>query len=288
MRGIWMSKRVYSQTMRTNLFSGLLALALLQPMGAQTPKPPSPLRLYVIDCGRLKVDDPSRFDFKKQELAMLDLSVGCYLIVHPKGTMMWDTGAVPDSMFPTKFYGTAKEPLAKQLAQIGYAPSTIQYLALSHYHWDHVANASQFAKSTWLASKPEYDTLFSVGLPQRTDAAMFTPLRDTKTVFLPDTDYDVFGDGSVIIKPTPGHTPGHRVLFLKLAKTGPVVLSGDLYHYPEELKVDRVMVNDFNPDQTHASRAALQAFLKQSGAQLWIQHDLAGFSKLKKLPEYYE
>ena len=78
------------------------------------------------------------------------------------------------------------------------------------------------------------------------------------------------------------------MLFLKLAKTGPVVLSGDLYHYPEELKVDRVMVNDFNPDQTRASRKALQEFLKQSRAQLWIQHDLAGFSKLKKLPEYYE
>jgi glyoxylase-like metal-dependent hydrolase (beta-lactamase superfamily II) len=274
--------------MRTNLFYGLLALALLTSADAQPPKPPSSLRLYVIDCGRLKVDDPSRFDFKKQELATLDLSIGCFLIVHPKGTLMWDTGAVPDSMFPTKFYGTAKEPLAKQLAQIGYPPSTIQYLALSHYHWDHVANASQFAKSTWLASKPEYDTLFSVGLPQRTDAAMFTPLRNTKTIFLPDSDYDVFGDGSVVIKPTPGHTPGHRVLFLKLAKTGPVVLSGDLYHYPEELKVDRVMVNDFNPDQTRASRAALQAFLKQSGAQLWIQHDLAAFSKLKKLPEYYE
>jgi glyoxylase-like metal-dependent hydrolase (beta-lactamase superfamily II) len=179
-------------------------------------------------------------------------------------------------------------PLAKQLSQIGYAPSSIQYLALSHYHWDHVANASLFSKSTWLASRVEHDTLFSIGLPQRTDAGMFAPLRDTKTVFLPDADYDVFGDGSVVIKPTPGHTPGHRVLFLNLAKTGPVVLSGDLYHYPEELKVNRVMVNDFNPDQTKASRVALQAFLKQKGAQLWIQHDLAGFGKLKKAPEFYE
>jgi glyoxylase-like metal-dependent hydrolase (beta-lactamase superfamily II) len=280
--------------MHMNLTFGLLGLMLLQPAGAQSPKPPSSLRLYVIDCGRLKVDDPSRFDFKKEELAMLDLSAGCYLIVHPRGTLIWDTGVVPDSMFPAaggdgiKFYGTAKVPLAKQLAQVGYAPSAIQYLALSHYHWDHVANASQFAKSTWLVSKPEYETMFSIGLPQRTEAALFSPLRNTKTVFLPDSDYDVFGDGSVVIKPTPGHTPGHRVLFLKLAKTGPLVLSGDLYHYPEELKVDRVMVNDFNPDQTHASRAALQVFLKKSGAQLWIQHDLAGFSKLKKLPEYYE
>lgn len=280
--------------MRLNLTLGTLALTLLQPAGAQPPKPPSSLRLYVIDCGRLKVDDPSRFDFKKEELATLDLSVGCFLIAHPKGTLMWDTGAVPEYMFPSKggdgnkFYATAKAPLSKQLAEIGYTPANIKYLALSHYHWDHVANASLFERSIWLVSKPEYYTMFSTGLPQRTDAGLFKALTDTKKIFLPDSDYDVFGDGSVVIKPTPGHTPGHRVLFLKLAKTGPVVLSGDLYHYPEELKVNRVMVNDFNPDLTKASRAALQDFLKKSGAQLWIQHDLAGFSKLKKSPEYYE
>jgi N-acyl homoserine lactone hydrolase len=279
--------------MRLHLFLGAVALTFLPVADAQT-KPVSSLRLYVIDCGRLKVEDPSRFDFKKEELAVLDLSVGCYLIAHPKGTLIWDTGAVPDSMFKAsggdgvKFYATAKQPLAKQLSAIGYAPGGVTYLALSHYHWDHVANASLFARSTWLVSKPEYYTMLSSGLPQRTDAGLFTPLRNTKTTFLPDSDYDVFGDGSVVIKPTPGHTPGHRVLFLKLAKTGPVVLSGDLYHYPEELKLDRVMINDFNPDQVHESRKALQAFLKQSGAQLWIQHDLGAFSKLKKAPEFYE
>ena len=101
-------------------------------------------------------------------------------------------------------------------------------------------------------------------------------------------DHDVFGDGTVVMKPTPGHTPGHRVLFLKLAKTGPVVLSGDLYHYPEELKLDRAMINDFNPDLVRASRKSLQEFLKSTGAQLWIQHDLTAFQKLKKAPEFYE
>jgi glyoxylase-like metal-dependent hydrolase (beta-lactamase superfamily II) len=269
-------------------------LALLAAASCLAQKAPTSLRLYVIDCGRLKVDDPSRFDFKKEELKVLDLSVGCYLIVHPKGTLMWDTGAVPDSAFPAsggqgvKFYGTAPAPLKTQLAGIGHAPPTVTYLALSHYHWDHVANASEFAKSTWLTSRIEYDTLLSNALPQRTDPSMFTALKTTKTVFLPETDYDVFGDGSVVMKPTPGHTPGHRVLCLKLAKTGPVVLSGDLYHYPEELKLDRAMINDYNPDLVRASRKSLQDFLKSTGAQLWIQHDLAAFQKLKKAPEFYE
>src|SRR5436853_1224075 len=130
--------------------------------------------------------------------------------------------------------------------------------------------------------------MFSDPPSPRTEPANFSGLKNAKTTIITKDDYDVFGDGTVVIKAAPGHSPGHRVLFLKLAKTGPVVLSGDLYHYPEELKVDRVMVNDFNPDQVRTSRSALQAFLKQSGAQLWIQHDLAAFEKLKKAPEYYD
>ena len=97
----------------------------------------------------------------------------------------------------------------------------------------------------------------------------------------------MFGDGKVILKSTPGHTPGHQVLFVDLPKTGPVVISGDLYHYPEERTLNRLPVRD-NKEQTAASRAALEKFLKEKGAQLWIQHDIAAHEKLKKAPEYYD
>jgi N-acyl homoserine lactone hydrolase len=101
-------------------------------------------------------------------------------------------------------------------------------------------------------------------------------------------DYDVFGDGTAVLKPAPGHTPSHQVLFVNLPKTGPVVLSGDLYHYPEERTLNRLPVRDYDQKQTAASRVALEAFLKQKGAQLWIQHDIAAHEKLKKAPAYYE
>ncbi len=279
--------------LRKMILVALLVTLATGTLCARNVRHPRQLRLYVIDCGRLKVEDPSRFNFKKEELKVLDLSVGCYLIVHPKGAMIWDTGVVPDQSFKadgspaTKEYATATVPLKTQLAKIGYEPVDVKYLALSHFHWDHVGNASEFATSTWLVTKVEHDALFSSSLPPRTDASMFAPLKDTRTVMLPEADYDVFGDGSVVIKPTPGHTPGHRVLFLKLAKTGPIVLSGDLYHYPEEVNSNRIMQGDV-VEQTAASRASLQAFLKQSGAKLWIQHDLNGFSKLKKAPEFYQ
>jgi glyoxylase-like metal-dependent hydrolase (beta-lactamase superfamily II) len=100
-------------------------------------------------------------------------------------------------------------------------------------------------------------------------------------------DYDVFGDGTVVIKPTPGHTPGHEVLFLKLAKTGPVVLSGDLYHYPEQIKQNRFSANNFDTDGVRVSREALD-FMKKTGAQRWIQHDYVANSRRKKSPAYCE
>ena len=98
----------------------------------------------------------------------------------------------------------------------------------------------------------------------------------------------MFGDKTVVIKSAPGHSPGHQVLFLKLAKTGPIVLSGDLYHYPEERKLNKIPTTEFNAAQTVASRAEIEAFLKKTGAQLWIQHDYTANAKLKKAPQFYE
>jgi N-acyl homoserine lactone hydrolase len=272
----------------------LVAAGLLLPRFMfAAPNPPESVRLYVIDCGMLKVDDPSRFNFKKEELKRLDLSVGCYLIAHPRGTLMWDTGVIPDSSFtaggppPTLQYAIATKPLKDQLAAAGYSPKDVNYLALSHYHWDHIGNANQFASATWLVRKIERDMMMA-GISDSRFPAHFSELKNSKFNLVNKDDYDVFGDGAVIIKFTPGHTPGHQVLYVKLNKTGPVILAGDLYHYPEELTVSRVPMNEVDKAQTLSSRESLESFAKKTGAQIWIQHDLSAFEKLKKSPEYYE
>jgi N-acyl homoserine lactone hydrolase len=113
-------------------------------------------------------------------------------------------------------------------------------------------------------------------------------LKDSKTKILNVQDYDVFGDGTVVIKAAYGHTPRHQVVYLKLAKTGPILLAGDLYHYQEERNTDKTPTFDFDRDQSLASRAAMEAFIKKTGAQLWIEHDLAHFNQLKKAPGFYE
>jgi N-acyl homoserine lactone hydrolase len=264
------------------------------------PQPPKSLRLYVLDCGKIMVASGESIGFKPGELANTNMVTPCFLIVHPRGTMIWDTGEIPDSAFqngvsPQKQGAfVVDRPLLPQLAAIGYTPADITYLALSHYHGDHVANASLFAGSTWVVQKPDRDAIFA---PRATgekklggvaDPKYFEALANSKTLLLKGEDHDVFGDGTVVIKFTPGHTPGHQSLFLKLPHTGNVLLSGDLYHYPEEITYNRIPSFDWNKEETAKSRAMIQEFIKKNHAELWIQHDYTAGIKRKIAPAYYD
>jgi N-acyl homoserine lactone hydrolase len=276
--------------MRTLSLSILFGASLL----AAPPKAPKSVRLYIFDCGTIHTKTVETYSLKNEEVGSTEMAIPCIMVAHPKGTLMWDNGDIPDTAFPpgggpaSAGVVTQARPLLPQLAAVGYTPADITYLAMSHYHGDHVANANAFAGSTWLVRQVERDRMFSdVPIP-RSDPANYSALKNSKTVIIEKDEYDVFGDGTVIIKSAPGHTPGHQVLFLKLKKTGPLVLSGDLYHYPEERTLNRLPVSEFNKDQTAASRAELDVFLKKTGAQLWIQHDFLGNAKLKKSPQFYE
>jgi N-acyl homoserine lactone hydrolase len=269
-------------------------LAASLPAAQKHAKAPKSLRLYIFDCGTIHTPTVDAYSLKKEEVGSTEMAIPCLLIVHPKGALMWDNGDIPDRAFPpgggpaSAGVVTQDKPLLPQMAAVGYTPADIKFLAMSHYHGDHVANANAFAGSIWLVRKVERDRMFSGEPIPRSDPANYSQLKNSKTVIIDQDNYDVFNDGTVIIKSAPGHTPGHQVLFLKLAKTGPVVLSGDLYHYPEERTLNRLPVAEFNKDQTAASRAQLEIFLKKTGAQLWIQHDFLGNQKLKKAPDYYE
>jgi len=286
-------------------FIVLLAVLGIQPLSGQStsaPKPPQAVRLYILDGGTLE-SDPARYRLTKEEVSAPQLSVVAALIVHPKGTLMWDTGAIADDSWAPagrpvqrrlvlnnsqERRVTLRTTMKAQLAAIGYTPDAITYLALSHYHWDHTANANQFVKSTWLARKIERDAMLPETAPEPPQPSTFADLKNGKTVVIQEDDHDVFGDGTVVLKLAKGHTPGHQVLYVKLAKTGGVVLSGDLYHYPEERTLNRLPTFEFNVDQTRESRAAIEAFLKKTGAQLWIQHDFTAMAKIKKAPAFYE
>jgi glyoxylase-like metal-dependent hydrolase (beta-lactamase superfamily II) len=260
----------------------------------QRPAAPAALRLYVFDCGQLYIADPRGYSLKKEEVSTPFLSVPCFLIAHPQGTLIWDVGEVPDSKVEAAGTGSGqgairppKRTLKSQLSEIGYSPADIDYLALSHHHFDHSANANDYAGATWLVRQVEKDVMFGDQVPYSTTPGFYSALKTSKTNII-SGNYDVFGDGTVVLLSTPGHTPGHQALFVKLARTGPIVLAGDLYHYPEERTLNRIPPTEFSVEETAASRAALEVLLKMTGAALWIEHDSAHDATLKKSPAYYE
>ena len=276
-------------------FIGLVAILGIVGLLAAcaTAQHPSAVRLYVFDCGTLKSGNPAVL--LERGIKITDMAVPAYLIVHPRGTLIWDAGVIPDELIKpegtTVARATARKTLRGQLAEIGYRVQDITYLALSHHHYDHAGNANAFAGSTWLVQRREREAMFPSTPPATPyhSADKYSALKDSRTVLL-DGDHDVFGDGSVIILSTPGHTPGHQSLLVNLVKTGPVVLSGDLYHYPAQRTL-----KDFNPfpgrkdDGTEAaSRENVEALLKAKSARLWIQHDITADAALRKSPAYYE
>lgn len=267
-------------------------IALL--LAAQAPAPVPSLRLYVLDCGVLKRGEPTAYGLTRSQVGATDFSDPCYLIVHPRGTLLWDVGIIPDDQITP---GGVEQPVARgsnvatrtlrsQLAELGYSPPRITYLAISHGHADHIANANEYAGSTLLIQKAEREGLFSDEAQKLPLFAVYRALKDSRTMLL-SGDHDVFGDGTVILKSTPGHTPGHQSLFLRLAKTGAVVLTGDLYHYPAERTFNTLPAAD-NKEQTLKSRATIDALLNDTGAHLWIQHDILANATLKKSPQFYD
>jgi N-acyl homoserine lactone hydrolase len=284
-------------------------LVLIVPFaaGAGAPSPaatlPGPLRLYVLDCGSIHVADTARYELRREEVETSELSVACFLVVHRKGALIWDVGAVPDSEWqPTGSTvvhrlslpdGQTRDiplmrPLGEQLAELGYPPSKIRYIALSHYHYDHTANANSFADSTWLVRRVERDAMFATPAPGTTRPNTYARLKSAKTILIETDEYDVFGDASAVIKSAPGHTPGHQMLLLRLKNTGPVLLSGDLYHFPQERTLNRFPVFEFDREQSRRTRMEIDDFLKTTGASLWIQHDFISNSRLRKAPAYYD
>ena len=291
-------KRVTPTAATAMLATFLIApAALAQKTAKNKPEPPRSVRLYVFDCGFLAMSDPAAFGFTKEEIGEKQpFAVPCYLVVHPKGTLLWDVGVIPDSQVTGVAQGisTVTKTLKSQMAEVGYSAADIKYLALSHLHSDHTANANDFAGSTWLVHQDEREAMFAPPAPGGRGRggpmapATYSKLKDSKTIILTDKDYDVFGDGTVLIQYAPGHTPGHQVLFLRLKQSGPILLAGDLYHLPQEINMHRFPSFEFNKEQSAVSRAKVEAFVKQTGARLWIEHDLATFNLLKTAPGFYE
>ena len=287
--------------MRVRTFTRLLfvavAAAAFNPCAsavelAVKPRVTSP-RLYVFDCGTLINNKPEDYNLKREEVRDTNMGVTCYLVVHPKGMLLYDTG-LNDRLVGRPLYENVLEgygqikfnTLSGQLADIGVTPGDIDYLVLSHYHWDHIGNAGDFAGATWLVYKGDRDRMFSKEARAYPWFHEYSALEHSKTTLL-SGDHDVFGDGTVMVIATPGHTEGHCSLLVRLKNTGPVVLSGDLYHYAEERDRKR-MPEEEQTSGTVQSRQKVEELLQRTGAQLWIGHSMEFFRTVRKAPAWYD
>jgi N-acyl homoserine lactone hydrolase len=270
----------------------LATLLLLAPLAACTQ--PESTRIYIFDNGMISGLSPTLFNFEPNELAESDLTNRSYLIVHPHGTLQFDSGAIAD----TAFEGTdgpvvegimsAAEPLLPQMQSAGFTPDDVDYFALSHYHSDHTGNANLFAGSTWIVQQAEYDWMFAEQPEGIIARDTFADLAQAETIILDNESYDVFGDGSVLVMPAPGHTPGHQVVAVQLDNAGWIVLGGDLYHYPEEITTGRTPGFEYDAEQSLASRAQIASFIDEHDATLWIEHDIATHAALPVAPAYVD
>ncbi len=254
-----------------------------------------PLRLYVLDCGEAQIPDISPWSPGTNEGRPMTFSNHCYLIRRAGAWMLWDSGfadalaALPGGQLGNRGMRMRRsKTLVAQLAELGLSPGDIRHLAFSHTHADHVGNANLFTRATLYMQRAEFDAAFGPE-PARYgfNPAAYEKLRDNTVVRL-DGDKDVFGDGSVVLLATPGHTPGHQSLLLRLPRTGAVVLSGDLAHFADNFEQRRVPGFNFDKAQSLASMERIAALVKAERAQLWLNHDSAQKARIVHSPRYYE
>jgi len=245
-------------------------------------------RLYILNCGEGVAGDISRWSPGVNVGQSMDFVDNCYLIKHAQGWILWDTGvtdavaAMPDGQAPADpraIHWRRPKTLASQLEQLGVKPSDVKYVAVSHTHPDHIGNVEMFPQAMLLVQKVEYEW------PGVSNAPRFRPEHPVTKL---EGDKDVFGDGSVTIIATPGHTPGHQSLLVRLPKTGTLVLSGDAVHFKSNWENRGVPSINADKDKTLASMQRIADLLAKENAQLWINHDKAQRDALKMAPDYYD
>lgn len=252
------------------------------------------VKLYTFDGGTVVVNTLGLFSqdetYKGQSKEFAD---AFYVIQHPKGNLMWDAG-LPESLIGLPepytspdgaFTVSRKDSVLNQLKQIGMTPDDFEYISLSHTHFDHSGHANVFKNATWLVQKDEYDFVTGEEVQEK-NPDMYKAIQDLKNIKKIDGDYDVFGDGTVVLKYMPGHTPGHQALFLDLKEHGPLLLSGDLYHFYENREYKRIPIFNYDVAQTRESMKKFEAFAQEKEAKVYLQHQKDDFNKMPKAPEY--
>ena len=272
-----------------------LAMGWLALAGLQAPPPPAAMQaglsLWRLDCGEFVINQYGAFfsDTFQYPPGPKNIVGSCYLIRHGDRYMLWDTG-LTDALVGTGYSSaaqslTVRRSLVDQLAEIEVRPEQIETIGISHWHFDHTGQARHFPQARLLMGRGDIELLRrDPPVDEDSSRALAHWLTGGGTLEALDGDRDVFGDGRVVMLDLPGHTPGHYALLVRLA-SGPVLLSGDLYHFTEQ--VENRGVPPFNADRadTLASMDRYDRIARNLGARTIIQHEPADIAKLPAFPE---
>lgn len=266
---------------------GSLLLAVAATAAPEAVAPSTDVELWRLDCGDLSVSDFGVFsDSHRYDGKPYRLVDSCYLIRHGSDYLLWDTGLPGElegkSSVDGVFTVSVKERLTRQLARIGVKPGQIDFVGISHNHFDHIGQAADFPGATLLIGAPDLEALRTQP-PERRDRVK--PWVDGGSKAQPvKRDHDVFGDGSVVMLGMPGHTDGHHSLLVRLKQTGPVLLTGDQFHASESFEKNEVPSFNSNRADTLASSDRFRAIAANLKAKVVIQHEPADVAKLPAFP----
>ena len=257
-------------------------------------------KLFRLDCGRSLANDESVWTPGENVGRSIEFSSTCWLVKHGSEWFLWDTG-VPETAFndpkgwstlPKLIVYHLDKTLTDQLAELGLKPGDIARVAISHTHGDHVGNVGLFPNSTILMQQAEYSWIHSPDGPNDNVNQLMALARKLlgtpKNLQLIDGDTDVFGDGSVILVSTPGHTPGSQSLLVHLKNSGFIILSGDVVHLEENFEKSIVPSLNTNKAESIASMEKIRQLIATYKAKLFINHDKKQSDKLKLLPAFYD
>jgi N-acyl homoserine lactone hydrolase len=254
------------------------------------------LRLYVLDTGLIESADYSMWSPTAKPGTHREMTVRSYLIVHPDGTLLWDTG-IDDGIamlaegkrIVDSVTFRAPKTLRGQLAELAVSPDEVDFLGLSHLHVDHVGNVGLFPTASVLLQRTEYEAGYGPHAKQ-----LIEPLApdsyaalNRDRIEIVDGDHDLFGDGTVVLRSLPGHTPGHQGLLVQLPGSGPILLAGDIAYSARDYADGAVRQGNFDLEKSRRSIETAKEIERELGASVWLHHDRDAQRAVQTAPRHY-